>query len=486
MSYPDDVSALARALAHLVIDHSAAELNPDGLEAAMSARQETVRLLSQILRGTGTGDNWARYRYPGGGARGANERLQTVVSRTEAEPMRAFALLVGELPIPDLRHSASDFASRRPASPTEAAWHEVRRYAIAASHEWSALAGGLDGPSEWSAVADAAAITRTLTYLDHDLRIASQQEEVPGNIRDALERAEQTGLRLAADEVLHLARSGPLPDRDSQVPRTVPSRAVRVNSPAALIEAQRRLPQQLLYPGQTPARVARVALGQARILDTCAQILHRLDPDRAGRARALAEPLTHISPDAGQLATLAATGRESASAALAQTQQMTQHLRALRELGNDHPQMRAHRDAAIAVVDGAPAVITSLDELTQRNIYRAEWMVSYGQQKNEHVMWRPIGGVGDETPQLLVQLRAASALIDPAARRQRAQPEQWHRATPPREVLANIGRPETARPWRPAEISLRIRTLGQQLHAQAEAQDVEPNPPATEVPGPHI
>lgn len=175
--------------------------------------------------------------------------------------------------------SPVDRLTRPVSSATAAAWRDAERHAILAADNASRLDEGWanDPAVAWQAVADITDISHAFAIVDEALgKSSSDDEHGPQRERDS-----PAALRLAAEHVAALARSGPLNLEivPPAVERTQP-RLLQLSGIESLAEAQRRVAAMLdgAEPCIAPEMLTRVLTRQAHAHLAAADVLSRLKP----------------------------------------------------------------------------------------------------------------------------------------------------------------------------------------------------------------
>lgn len=260
MSYAEESHALAAGLTRLMARQSA-DLDPPGYAQALIGRSATLALAAAVHR-----------EVAGIGPHAVGRALADL----EAHPVAALGRALYERVRVEPDVAPSEVLARTSGTTTGRAWGEVARRAILAHHDWSTgLSGGWTPVRAWTALADVAAMTETVTVLDRDLAVAAHAQ---GRHQDAtsLTTAARSGLRVAAAEVHALALAGPLAAEPVERVPMDRARVLPVATIGDLPGAQERLAAMLNHTlCLRPEHATQIVLGQARNAATIAALLRR-------------------------------------------------------------------------------------------------------------------------------------------------------------------------------------------------------------------
>ncbi len=463
MSFRHETSQLARELAQLAHSGASRSLDADGLAVALVARRDTLQLLRQVLANV-TGNPGAV-----GPARAVTFiREEHSIQEAERRPVAMLARMLAATPQPII-DPAPEFADRGASSSDGArSWAEIRRHTLLAGHEWSERAPTPTGDQQWSAVADVAALARTVAVLDHDLLEAAQRHpDLDPAVADELQGATTSGLRIAATETGAVASAGPTPDWTEPGPERNPSRVLAVNNPGAVVAAQKRLVAQIQSAEHlSPQAVVLLADGQARFLDAAARALSQTDPARAEHARQLAVSIRTNITGTRQLAALMPDDPRPP----AQTRALLMGVATSDGRGWQHPSSQPYISAIAAGVDTSRAVVRALSTHAAESVRNGRWLVpNIHAEAADDLLWRrarpkewarpPSRGQEQETePRLLRGLSSLVARADTLA--QVPAVTAGGRVMAPRDVLGGANAPgQYPRPQTPGRSALET-TLG--------------------------
>lgn len=444
-SFPEHANQIANELAHLVVSRSSATLDGRGLDLALSSRAAALELLRTVhhevtsitREGTTEGTRTAA--------------RQRSVERLQAHPVATFARVLADHATPMPEHPAmTELAAAaatehmQPADRTaEQGWAQVGRHAVLAADQWATRPPTVTAEQQWSAVADVAALAETIAMVDHHLLSAAQDAGHP--LTGSLAAAADSGLQVAAREVLHLARSGPLPSWGAAGEDVRPQGVMLVTGPADVAAGHRRLAGQISTAVElSPRATAQLLTGQLRLLAAAAGALRDVDPARAQRAYELGGSLRSLPAVDRAVVSLAPGDRR----AVHQTAELVQHLaRAERS----DPQLVAYRAALAAVVDQTPRVLAATADHVATSFRTGRWLVPDHDAQPGQPLWQRLPHA-NQLPQLSSRLHAVSARATASAAFPAPATAQAPAARPPHEVLravADLTRPAPARPTSP-------------------------------------
>lgn len=462
MSAESELANLARAYGWVNADGRSATLDANGLDLALSARAQTLLLCSRVLRSAGVSDTSGLH------ASRRPRRLlatrvhaSTLVRALEQHPVSTFVILLEHYPRTELPLSLSDYAAQEPQNVTEKAWHRIQALAVSAYDLWEKRVGSMSPDQEWDAIRDITAITRVLVHIDRQLSLAAENPQVRPDVQSCLKQTQYTWLRVAADEVDRLASQpgppGPLRSEPRASVRTLP---VHVRSPEALLEGQRHLAALIAAEPQTPNRVALLARAHRGIIDRYSRVLPAA-PAWAAQAR---ESLATLPLREGELATLA---NLRAPSTMVQLREIQRYLaRAPRE------KLRHIADAGLAA---AAATLTSLAEVTDKEVGGTSWVISHGDaiDRDPKLRWQPVRTARTAPPRLATILHAVRATVSDAAQlpAPRSKPRIERAAT----ILAEAVNEQAKRPKHPADLPQHARGSTSTFHLAA-LREHEPPP----------
>ncbi|MGF1653956.1 MAG: hypothetical protein ACFCUP_11650 [Actinomycetales bacterium] len=452
MTYPEHAAALAQELATLARTRASRDLDAPGLAVALTARRDLLHLQRRVLL-TITGQLGRLPRVPGP-ARHATLSVAThSVQALERDPVATLIRVLATVPTP-APVPPSDLAGPPPASPAGRAWDRIRRLSLLAEHEWTERAPVPRGDERWSAAADAAAITRAISVLDHDLLTAAHAHPpMHPPVRDALAASTTCGLRVTATEVLARARAGPLPPWGAPGPERNPRPLLAVHQPADLVAGHRRLTAQITRATDlSPHTTVRLLRGQAILLATAATALARTDPDLARHATGLAHLLDRATTGTHPLATLAPDDPRPHL----QTRALLLGVATAGARGWNNPRAQAYLPALAEVIHHAPHVVHALERHANASVRAGRWLVpNTNASAPDDLLWRrsrvhewkraPTAAREIDTPPRL--LRQLSDVAEQLQHPPHARPPRTATATPdipPRQTLADITHPI---PW---------------------------------------
>lgn len=377
MSYADEVGELARGLAGLATMRPN-HLDDAGFQAALAGRTALLGLLATIhAEASGVTPN------PG----------RMTLADLGRHPVAVFGTALGEHPRPRAGVAPTDLHQRN--QPTEAGrlWMDVGLRATLAQREWQGDGERLSGETAWGAVADVAALAKTLVLLDDDLAQAAFALGWP-DVVEALSRTNTHPLRIAADETLALAQAGPLSDGTVRRFAVPPLRVLPISGASQLHAGQAQLARLLRHAGpMKPQHVEQIAIAQVRICLHTAQVAKDF-----GKAPLAAELQQH----AQLLSDAVGTARSLASLTAGDPRPRLQASELL----------RAHRDrdarpAQLEVYAARLLIVTkAIATAAEREVAAGRWL---GPLRDHSVSmtWAPLTRIG-KAPQLTEALGEAA------------------------------------------------------------------------------
>lgn len=446
MSFAEQSSQLARGLARLAASGGSLDLDREGLEEALAARQEVLQLLRTVLYDLRVATVYAVQASEESRPSGL-PRPPRSAAAIEADPVAALEATLAAYPAPaglGVGRGGVGVAGESGAGPTADGWAAVGRHAVLARAAWSEIEPIRVPPlQQWSAVADVAALAQAVAVVDQDLAEAARRMAAPA--WRPLAAATRAGLRTTAESAAALAAGGPLPEWGREA-----GSLLLVRSPADLPAAQQRLVEQLdAAAGLSPRSVVLVATGQVRLLAAGAAVLGS-EPAHAGRVAEARELQERVSRAVASGHLLAARGQQDDRRPVAQCREMVGVLEARRALSARLPRME-RLGAFGAMLDRVPAVLAAVSRQAEHGVRSGQWLVpDVGHRSIATRRWVPVAR-GGGTPPLCAELAAAAARA--AAGRPAPLPPL---APPPREVLAGIS--AAYRPRRPVQPFVQRRT----------------------------
>lgn len=422
--YRADAARLAIELGTLAITGGSKALDADGLDVALLGRTSVLSSCRSILT-TVTGQR------PGP----ESEYTRSVRHLMEA-PVINLQRELGSYPTTEAQTPLSDRMTAPPTDETALAWYNAAKHAELTSHDLSDLLSRLEDGHRWTVVADVAAVARTVYVLDGHLLEAAERLQSPA--AEALRQSATSALPYAAEETLVLARSGQLPDLDTIIEAPSATTPVQFNGPAAAVEAQSRLPRQLLDAEDlSPEAIGITALTQARILAFAAQRLSTDDPFRATLAADVSNELRLVRANDPQLASLAPSDHK----AMWQSRELLRYVEAAAQVDPTTAAGRVVRGSLLAVVDRAPDVVSALVKATERQLATRRWAVSYAGDEPDAPMWG-IWTEALEPPRMYTQLQRAQATLSPDRLHLASFPAlpRYTHEPHPHEALADVQR----------------------------------------------
>ncbi len=246
MTYGPEVRALAETMRDLLTERG--PIDPGDVDVVLTAHATLTRLLQTLHTDL------------------ANVRAadQTSAAAVEQHPVAVHARLLQDHP----RHAPlplTEVIDSRPTTPAGQSWRQAARHAVLAQHDWqtSTPTSRPAGDATWSDLADVAALSEALAYLDADLGrqlTAAGRPDLAAPYTDAA----HSGLATTARAVQQLAASGATPHPTELDPS--PQRAlVAVRTDADLPAATQRLAHLLTTTRElTPVHVQLIAGTLAR------------------------------------------------------------------------------------------------------------------------------------------------------------------------------------------------------------------------------
>jgi len=408
VSYRADTADLARTLGELLTEGG--RVPPGDLPAPLCAHTATIGLLIDVHRDI---------------THASAVPVQPHIAQAERQPIALLGRLLGESPrisdqpvIDALRPTGESAAGER--------WRAVTRAATLAQHAWTSAEprSRPTGDAAWSELADVAALAEGLAVLRHDLADSLIDA---GRLADAdtMRRAAQSGLRIVAAEVRHLAATGRLPVAADLIP-PIPTRVLIVASPCALPESFRRLGAMLrTVQDISPAHVELVARAAARGAIGAGHAFERAG-DSAG-AKVLTEHGRRLATTMGgsrRLASIAASDPRP----LAQAQQIYEYLASIERRARPLTAGEAR-----AYARHIPDVTRALAEAAQAQVLTGRWLAPA--DTTGAVNWTT-GAAPKQAANLIHRLQLATAQGNDVTRNLAPPtPEAAATLPPPRETL---------------------------------------------------
>lgn len=418
-------------LAEELVDHQSENL-------VMATRQATIELAEAMTLAAGV------YHPKQLAVRKHTKTLREI----QRDPARTFAGLLHLYPRPELAEAPSDYLSHAPRTAAETRWHRVLSLAVSTKEELRG-AGEQMGPGEkWRVLEDSAALASMVAIADEHAGM------IDGGSRGRDHYGPSKALRYTAQQVQQLAS---LPgDRGREASVSPATRPVRVNSPASLLEGQRRLETFIREDPASPTNVAFFAAAQETVL----QRLSELTPSTPSwvdqtRERLRGLKISELNTLRPEAAPPRATG---------QLMSMVQYLRAA-----PAAELVPIANASMAA---AAAAITATAARTHQELSGKDWVISHGRAtETNELLWQPTREPHDP-PRLATALDEASAIARPHAETPPA-PERTRAAA----LLEDVQALQTQRPVSPGE-QPEDDTAARLKRLQAKLAD-ERNPPHT-------
>jgi hypothetical protein len=283
VSYLHESHQLAKNMAKLLATR--APFDPQDMPIVHAGRAALMGLLQEVHRDV-TRHSPAPANAPAG------QQQAQALARLERDPVGALGDQLHAYP---LRQPGGSLP--RPSSPVGALWQAVLEHADRARQAWSSadLATKPDRDTAWSAIADVAAMSKTVTVLDARMAVTLQRARTGNNDAEALWAASTSGLRTAAEHVQRTAVAGPLPAMQDPTPAAT-ARPQPVRQEAELESAQRHL-EQLVDNARalTPEQLRHIAYLQGRSALDAAHVLDPTAPQLADNLRAQGRHLLNVA-----------------------------------------------------------------------------------------------------------------------------------------------------------------------------------------------
>jgi len=382
MTYTEDATRLARAVAALTAHHRHPERCPALSEserpAALAARDAVVSELRDLTR--------LVLRRP--------TPARTDLSLITANPAQALRVALDALPMATGSDTALTDTLTVAGGPLTSAWQAAARAAVALESYHDQIVAGLPDDDAWTLTRDLADLALAVPHLDADLAAALP----PGDeqIRRLLLDPGGHGLiRLAATELL--AQTVDLAPAAAHLAAPTPGRPGLVRNVDELPAATRHLTAMLTARG--PALTAVEARAVARTLAAGAHLtarLHSRQPDGSAAAAHLHAAAKHLQTVANaKVASL----RPPAPAVLFLTQQISLRLTAARDLTDQLPRTPGSPAALdriapplLAWAGEAAATTASLADCLQAAADTGQLLAprqDTGRGRTQHYLWLP-------------------------------------------------------------------------------------------------
>lgn len=320
------------------------------------------------------------------------ERRRTKALRDlQRDPARTFAGLLHLYPRPELPEPPSSYLAREPRTTAESRWHDVLRKALPLQEELRGAGEQLSPAEKWRTLEDATALASIVAIADQHAGL------IDGGTTGRDHYSSSRALRYTAQQVQHLAS---LPgDRGPAVHATPTTRPVRVNSPASLLEGQRRLVAFIREDSASPTNVAFFAAAQ----ETMLQRLAELTPNPPSWVDEVREQLRGLNVrELNTVRTEAAPPR-----ATGQLMSMVQYLKSA-------PAAELTPIANVSMA-GVAATITATTARTHKELSGKDWVISHGAVTETHeLLWQSTQAPHDP-PRLATALDRASGIAAPHA-----------------------------------------------------------------------
>lgn len=389
-----------------------------------------------------------------------DQRRRTKALRDlQRDPARTFAGLLHLYPRPELPEPPSSYLAREPRTTAESRWHDVLRKALPLQEELRGAGEQMSPAEKWRTLEDATALASIVAIADQHAGLIDGG--TPGRDHYSSSRA----LRYTAQQVQQLAS---LPgDRGPAVHATPTTRPVRVNSPASLLEGQRRLFAFIQDDSASPTNVAFFAATQ----ETMLQRLSELTPNPPSWVDEAREQLRGLNiRELNTVRTEAAPPR-----ATAQLMSMVQYLKSA-----PATELAPIANASMAAV---AATITATAARTHKELSGKDWVISHGAvTETNELLWQSTQAPHDP-PRLATALDRASGIAAPHAGTP-STPEPTRAAALLEDVLAtHRQRPDS--PGQPPEddTAVRLKNLRNKL-ADEHAPVQPPEEPSQASQGP--
>lgn len=364
-----DLDRAATALAALTVSGDTAALRGAELAAAAAARDSVLSSARHLLAGLTPRAN-------------RREHLRDPLAQTEHQPVLVLRLLLARQPL--IRADAaglSDALAHPAATPAVAGWQTAARHLFLTEHAWAGVnPDAVPAETAWGVTATVAGTALVLQRLDTQLGAAYRGDGHP-HVADRLAAAADSGIGVAAREVLATAGTGPLDTTWTPPPPRAPGRIHPVLRPADLGPGADRY-RDLVARAVTlsPTAVYELAQGQRVFLDRAARLLQVTDPTGAAALRNHTRELAAV-PGVRNVATILASDPRPG----AQLSQLVHQINRLDSGQLADPVVRESvRAAATAVAAASPALAATARSQQKLGL----WVVP--DEKSHTPRWRRI------------------------------------------------------------------------------------------------
>ena len=441
-------------------------VDQESIGLLLAARQSTLDLAEAMNWAAGVGTAGAIDPPAAPASYGPNvSRLRTAALRSaDADPVGSFATLLELYPRPPLPHPPEHYARFEARTETEERLGWVQRLALSGQTAWLQERERLSPNERWRVIEDATALANAIDFVDPRIKHLAHKHGAPAEITEVLESPE-SGLRVVAREVHHLAQlTHNTPS--AEVEATTGLRAVRVQSPKTLLEAQRRLEQFIRDDAVSPDTMMFLVGAQKRVLGRLTETAGDA-PEWAASAR---QALRTVQVE--ELNTIRATPEpKRAPTQMLEIVRYT-HSAATEELAPVAPNsLRA-----------AAACLQATHSRIQTELAGPDWVITNGaliDANPEDLLWQPTRFTHDP-PRLATAVGQAATIAAPHA--QTPAPATAHRERAA-DLLAELRTRQSQRPRTPADLPVddRLERL-RQMREQVES----PSPSGPDREGPRL